>query len=127
MHQLRQSVAAYRGRGAMWGLPYFLSLVATAEGAHGQAGGLATMAEALVVAEQTGELSYAAELYRVQGELTLQRSCDQCRGSRSPTHCTPQNHRQKVSAPKPQVPPVQRLGSDAEASFLRALALAQCQ
>jgi predicted ATPase len=49
-------------------------LLAEAYGKARQAeGGLAVLAEALTVVDKTGERFYEAELYRLYGELTLQK------------------------------------------------------
>jgi predicted ATPase len=55
-----------------------LALLAETYGTVGQPeAGLRVLAEALTVVETTGERQYAAELYRLTGELTLQ----QCQGT----------------------------------------------
>ena len=56
-----------------------LALLAEAYGKVGQVGeGLSALAEALAVADSTGERIYEAELYRLRGELTLAQSSVQC-------------------------------------------------
>jgi GNAT superfamily N-acetyltransferase len=53
---------------------FFLGWLAEAYRDLGQsAEGLATLAEALARVEKTGERFYEAELYRLKGELTLQK------------------------------------------------------
>jgi predicted ATPase len=53
--------------------PYFLALLAEALGEKGRVTeGLEVLAEALTHVEKTEERWYEAELYRLQGELTLQ-------------------------------------------------------
>jgi len=72
--QIRQSLAAWRATGAELGRPFYLALLAEAYGKVGQAEeGLATLTEALSVVERTKEAFYEAELYRLKGQLTLQK------------------------------------------------------
>lgn len=75
--QLRQGLAAYRTTGSLLGQPYFLSILADACRKNGQAEeGLSIVAEALALANKTGDCHYEAELYRLKGELLLvQESC----------------------------------------------------
>jgi predicted ATPase len=71
--QLTQGLAATRAIGGVLCLPYYLSLLAVAYGHSGQLpAGRRVLAEALAVAEQTGEHWWQAELYRLQGEFLLQ-------------------------------------------------------
>ncbi|MBI3304004.1 MAG: hypothetical protein HYZ72_18210, partial [Deltaproteobacteria bacterium] len=73
--QIRQGLAAYRATGAEIARTYFLALLAEAYGKVGQAEeGLTALAEALTVADKTGERFYEAELYRLKGALTLKQS-----------------------------------------------------
>jgi predicted ATPase len=54
--------------------PYSLALLAVGYGKAGQSDeGLSALAEALALVERTGERFYEAELYRLKGELTLQK------------------------------------------------------
>jgi predicted ATPase len=73
--QMRQSLAVYRAMGAELGRSYYLALLAEAYQYAGQADeALNAAAEALATAETSEEHVYTAELYRLQGELTLQQS-----------------------------------------------------
>ena len=73
--QIHQGLVAYQATGTELHRSYFLALLAEAYGKVGQAEeGLAVLAEALAMVDKTGERFYEAELYRLQGELTLQ-SC----------------------------------------------------
>ena len=73
--QIRQGLAAYRATGAELDRPHFLALLAEAYGKVGQVEeGLTVLAEALAAVDKTGERVDEAELYRLKGELTLQRS-----------------------------------------------------
>ncbi|MGH7965243.1 MAG: hypothetical protein ACRERD_26110, partial [Candidatus Binatia bacterium] len=71
--QMRQGLRAYQATGAELILPYFLTLLAEAYGKAGQPEeGLTVVAEALALVDRTGEHLWAADLYRLKGELTLQ-------------------------------------------------------
>jgi predicted ATPase len=73
--QLHQGLAAYRAAGTELRWPYYLALLAGAYGTVGQAGkGLGVLPEAFATVERTGERFYEAELYRLKGQLTLQKS-----------------------------------------------------
>ena len=70
--QMRQGLDACRATGAELFQPYYLALLAEANGQVGQTEeGLRLLVEALTAAEKTGERVYEAELYRVKGELLL--------------------------------------------------------
>jgi TOMM system kinase/cyclase fusion protein len=73
--QIRQGMDAWRATGAELRRPYYLALLAETYGKVGQAEeGLTALAEALTVADKTGEWFSKAELYRLKGELTLAQS-----------------------------------------------------
>jgi predicted ATPase len=75
--QIHQGLTAWRATGAELGRPGFLALLAEAYGIMGQPeAGLTALAEALTLAETTGERWYDPELYRLKGELFLQQSVD---------------------------------------------------
>jgi predicted ATPase len=79
VEQIRAGVAAYRATGAEIYRPYFLGLLAEAYANRGRPdAGLEALAEALTRVETTGERLYAAELYRLKGQLLLARSLDNC-------------------------------------------------
>ncbi|MGE4095847.1 MAG: adenylate/guanylate cyclase domain-containing protein [Candidatus Binatia bacterium] len=72
--QLRQGMNAWRATGAEVGRTHFLALLAAAYGKAAQTKeGLTVLAEAFAHVEKTGERFYEAELYRLKGELTLQK------------------------------------------------------
>jgi predicted ATPase len=72
--QIRQGLD-HRAPGDDLERPYFLSLRAEAYGRMGQMQeGLEVLAEALNVADKTGERYYEAELYRLKGELLRQKA-----------------------------------------------------
>jgi predicted ATPase len=79
--QLREGLAARRALEAELLVPLLLGAVAQGLAQGGQAqDGLRVVAEALAVVEKTEERWNEADLYRLQGELTLQRQSD-VRGS----------------------------------------------
>jgi predicted ATPase len=70
--QLRHGVAAVRATKAPFFGTYNLTLLAEAYYTVGEpAAGLAVLAEALALVEQTGERYWEAEIYRLKGELLL--------------------------------------------------------
>ncbi len=107
--QVRQGLAAYRtAESGLW-QRWFLALLAEAYGRAGQAEeGLAALAEALALADNRGERFSEAELYRLKGELTLQR----------------ENQKSKGKGQKSKIPNTQ---AEAEACFLKAIDIAQKQ
>jgi predicted ATPase len=75
--QMQQGLAAWRATGAEALRPYYLALLAEASGKEGQVEeGLHLLAEALAVANDTGECRWDAELYRLKGELLLARPAE---------------------------------------------------
>ena len=75
--QIQQGMAAWRATGAEALRPYYLALLAEASGKRGQVDeGLHLLAEALAVANDTGECRWDAELHRLKGELLLARSAE---------------------------------------------------
>ena len=81
--QLRQGLSAYRATGAKLWEPHWLALLAEAYGKTGQIKeGLVLLSEALTLVNNTGEQYYAAELYRLKGELLLVQTRNQATGNR---------------------------------------------
>ena len=77
IEQIHQGLRAWRATGAELARPYWLALLAEAHGIMGEPeAGLTALAEALTLADTTGERWYEPELYRLQGELLLQQSSD---------------------------------------------------
>jgi len=75
MAQMHQGLAAWRATGSESVRPYGLALLAAASAQVGQReAGLSLLAEALAVANATGERRWDAELYRLQGEVLLAHS-----------------------------------------------------
>jgi predicted ATPase len=110
--QIRQGLATCQAVGAGMLHSYYLVLLAEAYGKAGQAEeGLAALAEALTVVDKSGERFYEAELYRLKGELTLQKF--QVSGSKF-----------QVADPRPLTPDPQ---TEAEACFLKAIEMARWQ
>jgi predicted ATPase len=119
MAQMHQGMAAYRTTGAEVGRPSQLARLARAYGKMGQAEeGLAAVAEALATVNKTGERISEAELYRLQGELTLQRETRGWRLETSPAFA-------QASSLKPQVS--REVAQEAEQCFHKALEIARRQ
>jgi DNA-binding winged helix-turn-helix (wHTH) protein/predicted ATPase len=72
---VRSAIAAYDATGAVMSRPAHRMLLAMVYGKAGQTEeGLAALTSAAAAMNQTGERTYAAELHRLQGELTLDAS-----------------------------------------------------
>ena len=72
---MRKRLARYQAVGSELNQPYFLGLLADANGKVGRAeDGLALVAEAIAIVDRNQESAWEAELYRLKGELTLQSS-----------------------------------------------------
>ena len=73
--QIRQGLTAFRATGAGIALPVYLSFLATAHTVVEQVEeGLSVVAEALEVVQRTGERQNEALLYRLKGDLILQKA-----------------------------------------------------
>jgi predicted ATPase len=117
---LTEGLSQYRSMGARYLVPLFLCFVAEAYRQMGRVEeGLATIAEAVHLTETRADLFWAAEVYRLQGELTLAQSSVQ-KNQKSKIK------RQKSGNPNPQsaFPNPQ---SEAEAYFQKALKVAHSQ
>ncbi len=72
MEGIQQGLQGYRASGSQLYLPYFLMLLAEGyQQTDRTEAALGTLAEALTLAERSGECWSSAELYRQQGELLL--------------------------------------------------------
>ncbi|MGH9944136.1 MAG: hypothetical protein ACRD9R_17465, partial [Pyrinomonadaceae bacterium] len=70
---LRQTVDLWRSTGSELVVPYFLTLLAEAQGQAGQfSDALASLDDAFAVARKNDEHWYEAEMHRLRGELLLQ-------------------------------------------------------
>jgi predicted ATPase len=119
MAQMRQGLTAYQAAGAKLTQTYWLALLAEAYGWAGQIQeGLAAVAEALVVVDTSGERFYAAELYRLKGELMLQAQA-QGGPSRTRQGRTARGQGGPHPTPAPQ--------AEAETCFQQALVVARRQ
>ncbi|CAN95336.1 Protein kinase [Sorangium cellulosum So ce56] len=68
LEQLRQHIETIRDGGQQSGLPYWLSLVAELEAERGQhEAAVEQLAGCLLLAEESGDVYYVAELYRMKG------------------------------------------------------------
>jgi DNA-binding winged helix-turn-helix (wHTH) protein/predicted ATPase len=75
LRQVRAAMAAYEATGALMSRPAHLMLLAMVHAEARQTeDALVTLADARAVLERTGERTYAAELQRLEGELTLGRA-----------------------------------------------------
>jgi predicted ATPase len=75
MAQMHQGLAARQAAGSVGALAEYLTGLAEAYGRSGQAEeGLRLLAEALTWVDTAGQRYYAAEVYRVKGELLLQQA-----------------------------------------------------
>ena len=71
---IRQGIATYQATGVMMMYPASLATLAEAYGKAGKPEeGLQVLPEALTVMNTTGQRYWEAELYRIKGELTLQK------------------------------------------------------
>jgi tetratricopeptide (TPR) repeat protein len=112
--QLREGLAALRIMEAELLVPLFLGAVAQGYGQGGQAeDGLRVIAEALAMVEKNEERWTEADLYRLKGELTLQKQ-SRVRGPGSEVTDGPAS---SVQSPE----------SEAEECFVRAIEIAQKQ
>jgi predicted ATPase/type II secretory pathway predicted ATPase ExeA len=74
MERIRQGLSAFQATGAKLHRPYQLALLTATQGSEGQAEeGLLHGAEALTQVHEAEERYFEAELYRLRGELTLQK------------------------------------------------------
>ena len=127
--QLRQGLDAFRATGAELWRPYNLALLAESYGKIGQVKeGLKVVAEALATVDETGERFYEAELYRLQGELTLAQSRGQSLGASIRTRQTAKGKGRgaKITNPQRSTPSAQA-EAEAEACFLKAIEIARHQ
>jgi tetratricopeptide (TPR) repeat protein len=121
--QIHRGLATWRATGAELGRTSALAFLAEAYGKHSQVEeGMNVLTEALTDAERREERFYEAELYRLKGELTLRQSrasLEQVQG----TSKTKQKAKIETD-PRPLIPDSQ---GEAEACFLKAIAIAHQQ
>jgi predicted ATPase len=139
IQQIQQGLAAARAAGTERDRPYHLALLAEAYGRIGQIEeGLTALAEALAAVDRTGEQWNEAELYRLKGELTLQKL--QVSGFKSHVQANQKakgKGRKKLSVassqlpvtnPQPLTPNTQaEVEREAEACFQKAIEIARKQ
>jgi predicted ATPase len=117
--QILQGLATWQAIGAELARTFFLALLAETYEHEGQAEeGLRVVAEALTQMDHTGERFYEAELYRLKGQLTLQRGSV---ASRQPAVPTPPS----LTPNTQHLPPSAQ--ADAEACFMTAIDIARRQ
>jgi hypothetical protein len=113
---LAEMVAQYRSAEILHLFPLHLSALAEAYGQVGRVEeGLATIAEAVHITETRAAAFWAAEVYRLKGELTSEQKSQKSQVK---------NHKLKVPNLKSQIPPLQ---SEAEACFHKAIEVARQQ
>jgi predicted ATPase len=77
VEQITQSLVTYRATRAEHLRPYWLALLAEAQGIRGEReAGLAVLTEALTLVDTTGARWYEAEIHRLKGALLLQQHAD---------------------------------------------------
>jgi predicted ATPase len=87
IEQICRGMAAYRATGTELLRPHFLGLLAEAYGKKERIdSGLEALAEALALAERTGERLHESEFYRLQGQLLLARSLDNASEAEASLH-----------------------------------------
>jgi predicted ATPase len=118
--QMRQGLADWRALESGVAASYFLSLPVAAYEKGGQIEeGLTILAEALEIVRKTGESLFEAEIYRLKGELTLQKS-----SVRSQSKSEVRGPKSKKTDPRSLTPDPQ---TEAEACFLKAIEVSQHQ
>jgi predicted ATPase len=126
---LTEGVAQYRSTEVLYLLPLYLAFMADAYRRLGRTDeGLTTVVEALHLTETHASLFWTAELYRLKGELTLQRF--QVSGStfRVKTRRVGKAHQNVRIAKAGTVGGAHPTGeTEAEACFLKAIAIARQQ
>ena len=121
IEQMCQQLLAWRATGAESARPYYLALLAETYGKAGApAAGLAVLTECWPWMDKTGGRVFAAELYRVQGELMLQTQSGVRRHKQSRVQ-GPESSKTKSQLLKPNSQ------GEAEAYFLKALDIARQQ
>jgi len=117
IQQMQQGLVALQATGAKLWLPLFSCALAWAHAGAGRPGeGVPLLAAAQAMMEKTGERCYAAELYRLKGELTLQQQGKV------------QSSERQVPSPQPSTPDTQaEVEGEAEECFFKAIAIARKQ
>jgi hypothetical protein len=124
--QMRQGLAAYQATGAEWSRMYFLVLLAEAYGKAGQPEeGFTVLAEALATVDKTGERFWEADLYRLKGQLTLQKF--QVSGSKFQVEEGLAHHEKSIAEAGTVDGAHPTREGEAEACFLNAIEIAQRQ
>jgi len=113
---MRQGFTVFQSIGAKLSLSVFLCELAWAQGRAGQLDeGLALLAEAQMIIDKTGERLYEVELYRMKGELTLQKANQKSKDK---------SRKSKILNPQSQI---LDLHSEAEVCFHKAIKVARRQ
>ena len=118
--QTQAGLAALRATGTGLWQSQFMALLASAYGETGQIQeGLRVIDEALAASARNGERFYEAELYRLKGQLTLQKS--EVRSPKSEVKTSPESRVQSLRIPTPDPQ------DEAGACFQKALDIARQQ
>jgi predicted ATPase len=113
---IRRGLTAHRATGGALRQPYWLALLAEAYGDVGNVEeALTVLADALTVADKTEERWCEAELYRLKGQLTLQKEARSWKPQTS------------LSSPIVQPPDSDGVAQEAEGYFLKAIEIASRQ
>jgi predicted ATPase len=123
--QIREGLSATRAIGIELRRPAFLAMLAdVCQKSDHPEEGLKAVAEALTIAEQTGQHYWDAEIHRLRGALTLQADAGLPDASAQwPSPADDQSGRMEPRTPRPG--PL--AASEAEASFLEAIRIARQQ
>jgi predicted ATPase/class 3 adenylate cyclase len=114
MAQIRQGLSIWQSFGGEAGFSIWLAAEAYGQAGHPEEG-LTALTEALALVNKTGERFYEAELYRIKGELTLQKEFKV------------QSSKFKVEESSEFGVPSTQAEGEAEACFLKAIEVAQKQ
>ncbi|MBI3756387.1 MAG: hypothetical protein HY267_00270 [Deltaproteobacteria bacterium] len=127
LSQLQEGWAALQATGARMTQALFRATLAEAYGVVGRTQeGLAVLTEALAIVHKQGDRINEAELYRLEGELTLQQSRASLGQVQDKSQAS--QNRSKVPNTQPPTPSTQaKAEGEAESCFLKAIAIARQQ
>ncbi len=127
LEQMCQQMIAWRATGAESARPYYLALLAETYGKAGAPSeGLAVLTECWPQMDKTGGRVFEAELYRLQGELTLQEANQKPVLSLAEGAKGKRQKSKGEAHPQPFTPNSQAK-AEAETYFLKAIAIARRQ
>lgn len=130
LSRMREGISTYQATGAEMSRPSQLGLLARACMTAGFAEeGLTAIAEALAIANTTGERTWEPELYRLKGELTLRKGGGDWGlgiGEEEKQKAKVKSQKSKITNPQPLTPDP-HAEAEAEACFLKAIDIARQQ